>query len=323
MQTMKKTEHKFRPWMAAAVLLALLAGLGWFTQTGTLWTWDDLHRLLDLPMETAALPAGEEPSAAVTFLDVGQGDAVLLQSGGQSCLVDAGHVTAAQDLLREMHQQDVQALDYLVLTHPDADHIGGALSVLRQFPVGEILVSSADIDSEASGWQDDILWEAQSQGIPVTAVQAGETFPLGEGTITILLADYPSGGGTNDRSVCLRFAAGSFSFLDTGDAEQKAEAELVRLYGEQLRSTVMKAGHHGSSTSNSRALLQAVQPQAVGISCGAGNDYGHPHRETLETLEAVGAQVFRTDQLGTFTITWDTEGLHLPDEEAYNEPAAA
>ena len=97
----------------------------------------------------------------------------------------------------------------------------------------------------------------------------------------------------------------------------------MRLYGEQLRSTVMKAGHHGSSTSNSRALLQAVQPQAVGISCGAGNDYGHPHRETLETLEAVGAQVFRTDQLGTFTITWDAEGLHLPDEEAYDEPAAA
>ena len=97
----------------------------------------------------------------------------------------------------------------------------------------------------------------------------------------------------------------------------------MRLYGEQLCSTVMKAGHHGSSTSNSRALLQAVQPQAVGISCGAGNDYGHPHRETLETLEAVGAQVFRTDQLGTFTITWDAEGLHLPDEEAYNEPAAA
>ena len=323
MPAMKKAEHKFRPWMVAVLLLALLAGLGWFTQTEALWTWDDLHRLLNLPLETAALPAGEEPSAAVTFLDVGQGDAVLLQSGGQSCLVDAGHVSAAQDLLRELHQQDLQALEYLVLTHPDADHIGGALSVLRQFPVGEILVPSTDIDPEASGWQDDILWEAQRQDIPVTAVQAGDAFPLGEGTITILLADYPSGGGTNDRSVCLRFAAGSFSFLDTGDAEQKAEAELVRLYGEQLCSTVMKAGHHGSSTSNSRALLQVVRPQAVGISCGAGNDYGHPHRETLETLAEVGAQVFRTDQLGTFTIIWDTEGLHLPVEEAYNEPAAA
>ena len=160
MPAMKKAEHKFRPWMVAVLLLALLAGMGWFTQTEALWTWDDLHRLLNLPLETAALPAGEEPSAAVTFLDVGQGDAVLLQSGGQSCLVDAGHVSAAQDLLRELHQQDLQALEYLVLTHPDADHIGGALSVLRQFPVGEILVPSTDIDPEASGWQDDILWEA-------------------------------------------------------------------------------------------------------------------------------------------------------------------
>ena len=107
MPTMKKAEYKFRPWMAAVLLLALLAGLGWFTQTGMLWTWEDLHRLLDLPMETAALPAGEEPSAAVTFLDVGQGDAVLLQSGGQSCLVDTGHVSAAQDLLRELLKEEL------------------------------------------------------------------------------------------------------------------------------------------------------------------------------------------------------------------------
>lgn len=312
-----------RPW-AAAVLLALLAAFGWLTERQIWWSWNDLHEWLDLPL-TALQPAdGEIGVTAVTFLDVGQGDAVLLQSGGQNCLIDTGPASSAQELLQGLYLREAETLEYLVLTHPDADHIGGALSVLRQFSVSALLVPFDGIDPDASGWQDDIYEEAARQGIPVTAVTAGQTYPLGEGTLTVLLADHGGAqASTNDRSLCLRFAAGEFSFLDTGDAERETEAELVRQYGDSLRSTLMKAGHHGSSTSNTMELLRAVQPQAVGVSCGADNDYGHPHREALANFAAAGAAVYRTDQLGSITFIYDAEGLHLPGEEIDDGLAAA
>ena len=109
----------------------------------------------------------------------------------------------------------------------------------------------------------------------------------------------------NNGSLCLLFEAGGFRYLGTGDAETESEQALVDRYGSNLHAVLYKAGHHGSSTSSSEALLSAVQPQAAAISCGLDNDYGHPHQETLARLQAAGAEIYRTDTMGTITFTYE------------------
>lgn len=122
-----------------------------------------------------------------------------------------------------------------------------------------------------------------------------------------------SDDATNDMSLCLRFEAGNFTFLDTGDAERNEEAALAEQYPFRLRSTVFKAGHHGSSTSNTQTLLWQVQPQLVVASCGLNNDYGHPHREVIQEMQDEGIDFYRTDLYGTVTVTAQADGVYCAD----------
>ena len=131
-----------------------------------------------------------------------------------------------------------------------------------------------------------------------------------------------SDDATNDMSLCLRFEAGNFTFLDTGDAERNEEAALAEQYPFRLRSTVFKAGHHGSSTSNTQTLLWQVQPQLVVASCGLNNDYGHPHSAALENFAAAGAEVYRTDQEGSLTFLWQNNTLSVETTADACAPAA-
>lgn len=306
------------------VLVLLVCGLvvERFGGTGPVPGWQQLERLV------GRSPAAQQAASpcTVTFFDVGQGDAVLIGQDGVFCLIDTGSAESAGALCRALNQAGVERLDYLVLTHPDTDHIGGAVQVLRKVAVGQILVPFAEIDPDASGWQDNIYHDAAQKNIPVTAVQAGQRYALGGGQLEILLADFrPEGqeASTNDRSLCLRYVNGNFSFLDTGDAEWAAESELVRLYGRELRSTLMKAGHHGSATSNSEALLDAVRPRYVAISCGQNNPYGHPHGQVIRRFDQVDAQIFRTDEDGTLVFTLRDGVLHTPQEETMYDLYAA
>ena len=155
---------------------------------------------------------------------------------------------------------------------------------------------------------------------------AATQYTIGTGTLTVLLpgVDADTAGSddaTNDMSLCLRFEAGNFTFLDTGDAERNEEAALAEQYPFRLRSTVFKAGHHGSSTSNTQTLLWQVQPQLVVASCGLNNDYGHPHREVIQEMQDEGIDFYRTDLYGTVTVTAQADGSFTvqtakqPDEE--------
>lgn len=280
-------------------------------------SWNDLHAWLGVSLNAPSeeVLAGE---TTVTFLDVGQGDAVLIGQAGHFCLIDAGPADQRQNLVTLLQQSGVERLDLMVLTHPHADHIGGALAVLKAIPTERLLVSTDQVLEDGSAWQDDIFELAAQQGIPVTVAQAGQQYPIGEGTLTVLLSGYVPGRSLDDplnaASVCIRFTAGGFSYLATGDAEAETEAALAEQYGEDLRSTLFKAGHHGSYTSNSEELLQLVRPQAVGISCGLNNDYGHPHAAALASFAAVDAGVWRTDRQGTVTFVYDADGLHAVSE---------
>lgn len=271
-------------------------------------TWGQLHDLLGVPLSVPQV--AEDVDTAVTILDVGQGSAALIAQDGAYCLIDAGPADAKQQLVNDLRQLGVRELRLMVLSHPHSDHIGGAVEVLENFTVDEILVTSAEVLPTGSSWQSSILGIAKSDGIPVTVAQAGQNFAIGGGTLQVLQANYQDpqaedlDDALNDTSICTLFTAGGFSYLTTGDAEAVAEQQLVDRYGTALRATLLTAGHHGSYTSSGAALLSAVKPQAVAISCGVDNDYGHPHDSTLRRIAAQGAQVYRTDTMGSITFTW-------------------
>lgn len=321
---------------AAAVLAALavlaLAGAAYLVELrggSGVPTWAQLYAALGVPLDApdAALLAD---GTSVTALDVGQGDAVLIAQDGQFCLIDTGTADSADVLVRELRQAGVEQLQMLVLTHPHADHTGGARAVLESFTVEQLLLPPWEPDSggePTAAWPDGLLEQAAQQGVEVVEPEDGAQYTLGSGTLTVLQGGWPEDGAepafagdANNASLCTMFTAGTFRYLSTGDAEAEAEQALTDRYGSALRAVLYKAGHHGSYTSSNEALLDAVRPQAAIISCGADNDYGHPHAAALRRLQQAGAEIYRTDTMGTVTFTWQN-GVLLAD--VAEEPAAA
>ena len=268
-------------------------------------------------------------------LDVGQGDAVLLLQDGEACLIDTGTADSADILLADLDELGVESLRYLVLTHPHADHTGGARAVLDTLPVETLLLPywqpeeiPAAPDVYLPGWPRSILQAAEGQGTAVATAVNEQSYPLGSGSLTVLhgglLPDESAPALTanvNNASLCTMFAAGDFRFLDTGDAEKEVEQLLADTYGPALRADLFKAGHHGSATSNTLSFLQLVRPHAVAVSCGLDNDYGHPHREALQSFAAVGAEVWRTDESGTLLFTYHNGILDATTASSVQEAA--
>ena len=307
----RKAQNRWQ-WLVSAVVALLLAACGFVIQNyGGRYgipTWSDLYNVFGITANgpDAALLADTETT--VTVLDVGQGDAVLVGQDGNYCLIDTGTAESQNALVRALRQAGIQDLEYLVLTHPHADHTGGAVAVLQNFPVGEVLLPVwRPAEDGATDWPDDLWVQAAAGGTTVSETQAGDRYTLGDGVLEVLLGGNADTGDDdpNNASLCLLFEAENFRYLATGDAEKQTEKTLVDRYGSGLQANLYKAGHHGSSTSSSAELLAVVRPQAAVISCGVDNDYGHPHAETLQRLADVGAAIYRTDTMGTITFTYE------------------
>ena len=305
-----------QPWWVTAVVALLVATCGFVIQNyGGRYgipAWSDLYEALDIDSDGPDAELLATSQTTVTVLDVGQGDSVLIGQDGQYCLIDTGTSESRDTLVRDLRQAGITGLQYLVLTHPHADHTGGAIAVLENFPVEELLLPVWEPeDTGASDWPRGLRDQAADGGTSVVETVAGDCYLLGNGTLQILWGGNAETGDSdaNNASLCLLFEAGDFRYLATGDAEKEVEQELVDHYGTALQADLYKAGHHGSSTSSSEALLSVVRPQAAVISCGVDNDYGHPHRETLQRLAAVGAAIYRTDTMGTITFTYEDGAL--------------
>lgn len=281
-----------------------------------------------------AAPETELPSEGslrIRVLDVGQGDAVLIQTGSQNILVDTGDDKYYEDgrkgevnnqLFAALQKADVTSLDKLILTHAHADHIGKAAQVIERYGVKELVYNGIPSTSK---YFVAALKAAREHGTKQVKVKAGDVLELGNGAVYEVLSPTAQQVGddtaaikegkkpdANNQSVVGRLVFGSFSMLLTGDAESPVEKSMAAAYGEKMRCQVLKAGHHGSKSSSSRELLQAVRPEAVVISDGAGNQYGHPHAAVLERYKKQGIkQVYRTDENGTVTIIADGSGYNV------------
>ena len=306
-------------------LVGLCLALGLYVSVGsgvgTAPTWDEIYAAVGL---AEPLPADDLPenTDAVHFIDVGQADATLLQSGGEYCLVDAGDTDSEQKLMTYLEQRGVTHLKLLVMSHPHADHIGSMAAVLEKIEVEQVLVPDFDKAPYPTTRLFETVMDAiEASGAVVTTAAPGQSFSVGSGSLQVLAAGVET-DNYNDLSQVLLFESGGLSVLLSGDGEKPVEQAALEA-GAVPRAEVFKAAHHGSDTSNTLEFLQAARPQYVVISCGLGNSYGHPHAEPLARFEQVGAQVLRTDQDGSVVIAAAENGLQSYTASAAGEKEAA
>lgn len=244
--------------------------------------------------------AADGSAMQVTFLDVGQGDCELIVlPDGKTILIDAGESKSADDIISFLEEQGISRLDYVIATHPHADHIGGMQEVIEAFDVGEIYMPKVEHDTKT---YENLLLAIQEKSLRVHTAKDGVIL-IEEGGVSaqFVAPCADSYKDLNNYSAVLHLTYGDVSFLFMGDAEQESEEQITA----EVSADIIKLGHHGSSTSSSQEFLEAVSPSAAVISCGAGNSYGHPHEETLRTLDQLGIETYRTDQDGTVTVTTD------------------
>ncbi|MCL6635885.1 MAG: MBL fold metallo-hydrolase, partial [Peptococcaceae bacterium] len=258
-------------------------------------------------------PAGSPGALRVHFLDVGQGDAILVQfPDGRNMLVDAGKNDSAAAVTGYLKKNGVSRLDFLVGTHPHEDHIGSLDAVIKNFETGQVLMPRATATTQTFR---DVLAAVEKKGLQIRTAKAGvDILEGGEFSARILA---PNGSGyesLNNYSAVIKVKYRDVAFLLTGDAEELSEKEMLEA-GADLRAQVLKVGHHGSSSSTSAAFLKAVSPRYAVISVGAGNDYRHPHQVTLDRLKKAGVSVLRTDQKGTIVFSTDGREIAVTTEK--------
>jgi len=291
------------------------AWMRWFADRpdiSTLTVLNDMQGVLALgTLEPTPPPSPPPPSPtpdlfSIHFLDVGQGDAILIEAGDTAILVDGGDGSVeAQDSLEDfLEAWHIQDIDLMVATHPHADHIGGLIGVLALYDVHEIWTNGDTSGSQTYGDFALAVAQEQAAGAILREVTRGHLTEF-DGLDIAVLHPPSLTGDTNEDSLVLRLTCGTVDILLTGDATADSEASMLAETGLLTDVEVLKVGHHGSNTSTSDAFLSALMPEDAVISVGAGNPYGHPHQETLDRLAMHGATVYRTDQDGTVTLTSD------------------
>ncbi|MCC7160652.1 MBL fold metallo-hydrolase [Candidatus Nomurabacteria bacterium] len=251
--------------------------------------WQNSHRVLTFAM-----------------LDVGQGDALFIETpSGTQIMFDGGPARKVLGPLAKVMSPFDKSIDAIFITNPDADHIGGFVDVLKNYKVGMVFEPGTLTDSKT---YQNLKSEIKKQNIPDVLVKKGMRLDIGGGTfIDILFPDRDvSSWTTNDGSVVARLYYGNNSIMLTGDASIKTEQIILKENKEaNLKSTILKVGHHGSRTSTGESFAKAVSPLYALISDGKDNKYGHPHKETLDILNRFGVKILRTDLLGSIILKCD------------------
>lgn len=239
------------------------------------------------------------------FIDVGQGDSALLQlPNGQTMLIDAGG-----DVRGYIAALDIEKIDYLVATHPHSDHIAYMEEVIRDFDIGAVYMPRV---SHTSKTFENMLLAIQEKGLTIKTAKAGVNILNADDlTIDIVAPVSDTYDDLNNYSAVIQVTYKDTAMLFTGDAEALSENQITA----DIDADVLKVGHHGSSTSSSTSFLDRVNPKIAVISCGEGNDYGHPHKEVLQRLNKRNVEIYRTDADGTVVITSDGEDLNVKCEK--------
>jgi beta-lactamase superfamily II metal-dependent hydrolase len=254
---------------------------------------------------------GQAEALDIAFFDVGQGDSSLIGCDGKYILIDTGENDRGYLILRYLDKLKVRKIDIMILTHPHSDHIGGADVIIENMKVGKLYMP--DTVAATSSFES-VIDAAADKDIGVTIPGVGDVLDLGGMTVTFL---HPPQGkefeNMNDVSAVVKIENVYGSALFTGDIESEAENDILSA-GFDLGADLLKAAHHGSSTSSSEEFLGAVSPQYAVISCGESNDFGHPHEETLERLQNAGAHSYITYETGNIYFSFRQDGIQIKSE---------
>ncbi len=273
---------------------------------------DLFDNLFTKPTKPVSNPSGV---CTVHFIDVGQGDSTLICAGDKTILIDAGENNKGDEVLLYLNRLGITKLDYVIGTHAHSDHIGGLDTVINGIEVENIILS--DLPEKmvpTTKTYTDLLEAIDNRDVNLIVAEPKDTYNIGGGTLTLLSPVDDDYKDLNDFSIVSRFDFGNKSVLVTGDAEEKAEKDILQS-GAYLNADILKVGHHGSDTSSSKAFLDAVSPEIAVIEVGAGNKYGHPMAETFTKLNMLGTKVYRTDLNGSVIATIDGDKITVTCEK--------
>ena len=253
-------------------------------------------------------PEGDNETLYVNYIDVGQGDSILIKVGDCDILIDAGTANYGSTVSNYLKAQEVDDIELMINTHPDADHCGGLTKVLNDFLVEEVWISK-DTSKKTAAYKN-FISAISTEGLSAKQPNAGTVFTYEYLTLTVIYSQ--KGSDSNNSSIIVMLEYGSFKFLFTGDAGQEVESKLVNS-GADISCDVLKVGHHGSKYSSTSAFLNATGADYGVICVGAGNSYGHPTNEALNRLYNAGISVYRTDTNGDVVFSTNGTTLTLPN----------
>jgi competence protein ComEC len=253
----------------------------------------------------------KDSETRIHFINVGQGDSILIESNNYKILIDGGPNSARDTLISYLKKYKIKKLDYLIASHPHGDHIGSMDDIVNNFYIEEFIMPKIlTTDKNFSN----LVKALKSKGLTIKNINDNLKIQLSKDNyIDFIWAGDISDDNLNNHSIVIKYVNKNTSFLFTGDIEKEVENILLSS-NKPLESTVLKVAHHGSKTSSSKAFLSKVNPRIAVISCGMGNDFGHPHKATLKALENLNSKILRTDINGNIIIKTNGDTLMIYSE---------
>ncbi len=239
----------------------------------------------------------------IDFIDVGQADSILVRNQDKVMLIDAGTNEAGETVVNYLENLGITKIDHLIGTHPHEDHIGGLDDVINNFDIGQIYMPKIETTTKTF---EDVLDAIENKNLTVTAPNKGDKIELGQAVGEFMTEPILDKDNLNVSSLVLRLEFGNTSYLFMGDAEEENEETIS-----WPKTDVLKVGHHGSSTSSSESFLEQVQPKYAIIMAGKDNSYGLPKQETIDKLNNIGCEIYRTDEDGTIQMTSDGNTIEI------------
>lgn len=250
-------------------------------------------------------------SAEFHFIDVGQGDAVLIRTPSGDVLIDAGKNSSEEALDLYLKSYGVKTIEYAIFTHPHEDHIGGADMVIKNYDIKNVILPNCPSTTKT---YTNMLTAISQKGLTAKEAHSRDKYRVGELVLNVLGPVRNNYEEVNDHSIVILAEWGGTRVMLAGDAELEAETDILKEFGNSnINCNILKLGHHGSSSSSGEKWLKALDPDIGIICCGKDNEYGHPHAEIVERLSKFGVKSYRTDELGSLVFISDGKTVSQKD----------